>query len=169
MVAEMLANGSAVRQVVTLVAEQLSEMLFLVGCRFDASTDETDLPLLDRDGELHHGRTDWSVGSQGLPDRDVILPVESQGRRLGAYILRGSIPPFRSPKTAGLPPWPCRTWSAPPSTARPAHVGRTDSRLRSTSDRCWRSGQTDRGPTRVAAAARTARIRAERREVWSAR
>ena len=91
-VAEMLANGSAVRHVVTLVAEQLSELPFLVDCRFDASTDEPDVPLLDRDGELHHGRRDWSVGSQGLPDGDVILPVESQGRRLGAYILRGSIP-----------------------------------------------------------------------------
>jgi hypothetical protein len=91
-VAEMLANGSAARQVVTLVAEQLRELLFLVDCRFDASTDEADLPLLDRDGELHHRRTDWPVASQGFPDRDVILPVESQGRRLGAYILRGCSP-----------------------------------------------------------------------------
>jgi hypothetical protein len=88
-IAEMLANGSAAEQIVTLVAEQVKELLFLVDCRFDASVDHSKLPLLDRDGELHYGQLEWAVENFGLPNRDIVLPVESQGRWLGAYILRG--------------------------------------------------------------------------------
>jgi hypothetical protein len=87
--AEMLANGSAADRVVTLVAEQLKELLFLVDCEFDAMAGDSNLPLLDRAGELHYGGLSWSVERLGLPNRPVIVPVESQGRILGAYILRG--------------------------------------------------------------------------------
>jgi hypothetical protein len=87
--AEMLANGSPADQVVNLVAEQLSELLFLVDCRFDPSAGHRDRPMLDRAGELHYGGMSWSARTQGLPDQEVLLPVESRGRWLGAYILRG--------------------------------------------------------------------------------
>jgi hypothetical protein len=88
-IAEMLANGSAADRVVTLVAEQLKELLFLVDCHFDSAIGSTNLPLLDRAGELHYGRLNWSLEKDGLPNRQVILPVESRGRSLGGYILRG--------------------------------------------------------------------------------
>jgi hypothetical protein len=91
-IAEMLANGSAAEQVVTLVAEQVKELLFLVDCRFEASVDHSKLPLLDRAGELHYGQLEWAVDAHGLPHREVVLPVESQGRWLGGYILRGPAP-----------------------------------------------------------------------------
>ncbi len=87
--AEMLANGSAADQVVTLVAEQLSELLFLVDCRFDPTAGHGYGPMLDRAGELRYGSQSWVARTQGLPDQEVLLPVESQGRWLGAYILRG--------------------------------------------------------------------------------
>jgi K+-sensing histidine kinase KdpD len=91
-IAEMLANGSAAQQVVALVGEQVKELLFLVDCRFDASVDHTKLALIDRAGELHDPQSDWAIDALGLPDREVVLPVESQGRWLGAYILRGPVP-----------------------------------------------------------------------------
>jgi Domain of unknown function (DUF4118) len=87
-IAEMLANGSAAEQVVALVAEQVKELLFLVDCRFDTSVDRNQ-PLLERDGELHYGQLGWTVDTLGLPDRDILLPVESQGRWLGAFVMRG--------------------------------------------------------------------------------
>jgi K+-sensing histidine kinase KdpD len=91
--AEMLANGSAADQVVTLVAEQLTELLFLVDCRFDPTASHLDLPMLDRAGELDYNGQSWSARTQGLPNQQVVLPVESQGRWLGAYILRGPATP----------------------------------------------------------------------------
>lgn len=87
--AEMLAAGTRSQEVVTLIAEQLRELLFLVECRFDSTEREIDGPLLDRSGEVSYGRLDWSAATDGLPNRDVILPVESGKRRFGSYILRG--------------------------------------------------------------------------------
>ena len=86
---EVLANGSAADRVVTLVAEQPGELLFLVDCRFDPTAGHRDRPMLDRAGGLHFGGRSWSARTGGLPDQEVLLPVESQGRWLGAYILRG--------------------------------------------------------------------------------
>jgi hypothetical protein len=88
-IAEMLAAGTKAEEAVTLVADQLRELLFLVECRFDTAVRHNRGPLLDRGGELQYGRLDWSVTASGLPNRDVILPVENRGQRLGSYILRG--------------------------------------------------------------------------------
>jgi hypothetical protein len=88
-VAEMLAAGSKADDVVALVSDQVHDLLFLVECRFEPTVRHNDGPILDRAGELHYGRFHWPVNTEGLPNRDVILPVESRGRRLGSYILRG--------------------------------------------------------------------------------
>jgi Domain of unknown function (DUF4118) len=88
-VAQMLSAGSSAVEVVTLVGEQLRDLLFLVDCRYDPTDCQADGPLLDRSGELHYGRLDWSLATAGLPNRDVILPVESGKRRFGCYVLRG--------------------------------------------------------------------------------
>jgi hypothetical protein len=88
-VAEMLAAGSRPEQVVTQVGEQLSELLFLVDCHFDPNVHDSNFPLLDRSGELHYGRLEWNLAKQGLPNRDVLLPVEAGHHRFGSYVLRG--------------------------------------------------------------------------------
>jgi hypothetical protein len=90
-IAEMLAAGSRADQVVSLVGEQLGELLFLVDCRFDPEVHGSDGPLLDRSGELHYGRLDWDLAREGLPNRDVILPVEAGHHRFGSYVLRGPV------------------------------------------------------------------------------
>ena len=48
-----------------------------------------------------------------------MLPVESQGRWLGAYILRGPAPAVPLSQDRRLAAIARRTWPAPPSTARP--------------------------------------------------
>ena len=88
-IAEMLAAGSKAPDVVTLVADQVHDLLFLDNCRFDPTLRHNEGPLLDRSGELQYGRLNWSANTDGLPNRDVILPVENRGQRLGSYILRG--------------------------------------------------------------------------------
>jgi hypothetical protein len=88
-IAEMLAAGSRAEQVLTLVTEQLGELLFLVECRFDPGAREGSSPLLDRSGELHYGRLAWDVAREGLPNREVILPVEAAHQHFGSFILRG--------------------------------------------------------------------------------
>ena len=88
-VAEMLTAGSRADEVVMLVAEQLRDLLFLVDCRFVPGDRDADGPVLDRSGELHYGHLDWSLATDGLPNRDVTLPVESGKRRFGTYVLRG--------------------------------------------------------------------------------
>ncbi len=88
-VAEMLAAGSRAEQVVTLVGEQLTELLFLVDCQFDPDVDAQNGPLLERSGELHYGYLDWDLNREGLPSRDVLLPVEAGHHRFGSYVLRG--------------------------------------------------------------------------------
>ncbi len=87
--AEMLAAGRDVEDVLALVSEQLQDLLFLSDCHFDPSVRDGKDPMLNRAGELDYGRLSWSAADDGLPNRDVILPVESGGRRLGSYILRG--------------------------------------------------------------------------------
>jgi len=87
--AEMLAAGYKAEPIVDSVAEQLRGILFLADCRFDPTVSESNGPLLDRAGELQYGRLDWPLETEGFPNRDVLLPVESQGRRFGCYILRG--------------------------------------------------------------------------------
>ena len=88
-VAEMLSAGSRAEQVVTLGGEQLRDPLLLADCHFDPRDQDAAGPLLERSGELHYGRLDWSLATDGLPNQDVILPVESRKRRFGCYVLRG--------------------------------------------------------------------------------
>jgi hypothetical protein len=88
-IAEMLAAGSKAEQVVTLVGEQLRELLFLVDSRYQPGVWEQNGPVLERSGELHYGRLEWDLDRDGFPNRDVILPVEAGRHRFGSYILRG--------------------------------------------------------------------------------
>jgi hypothetical protein len=88
-VAEMLAAGSKAERVVTFVAEQLRELLFLVDCRFDPHVQEGRDPTLERSGELHYGQLEWELSRDGFPNREVILPVEAGRHRFGSFILRG--------------------------------------------------------------------------------
>ena len=118
-VAEMLAAGSKAAQVVPLVAEELRDLLFLIECRFDPDVHESRGPVLDRSGEPPLRKPQWDLDREGLPNRDVILPVEAGHHHLGSYLLRG--PPWESPspRTGAWPRWRCLTWPGAPSAGNP--------------------------------------------------
>jgi hypothetical protein len=94
-VAQMLSAGTPPGVVVTAVAEQLRELLFLASCRFDETPVTGPHPVITRAGDLEYGRMAWPMEREGLPNRDVALPVESDGRHVGDFILRG--PPLGVP------------------------------------------------------------------------
>jgi thiamine transporter ThiT len=88
-ISEMLAAGTNPNAVVDTVAEQLDELLFLTNAHFERSTDPTPGPSINRAGDLEYGQLEWRLERDGLPNRDVVLPVEHHGRQLGLYVLRG--------------------------------------------------------------------------------
>jgi len=88
-VSEMLSAGANPGTVVDVVAEQLQELLLLSGCRFERSTGSEDRPFINRAGDLEYGHLDWRLERDGLPNKEVVLPVEHHGRPLGHYVLRG--------------------------------------------------------------------------------
>jgi hypothetical protein len=86
-VAEMVASGEPADQVVQAVANELTDLLSLRSCRFDASFAAQPGPFIERNGGVSWGAVRWGVQTMGLPSREVTLVVENQSRPLGRYVL----------------------------------------------------------------------------------
>ncbi len=86
-VAEMVAAGEPVDQVVTAVSNELTDLLGLQVCRFD--TEFADQPglFIERHGAVTWGVLRWGFSTTGLPAREVSLVVQHQGHPLGRYVL----------------------------------------------------------------------------------
>ena len=96
-------RGAKRRRVVTLVTEELRGLLFLIECRFDPDVHESRGPVLDTIRRA--STTEASIGTwdrEGLPNRDVILPVEAGHHHLGSYLLRGPALGSPSPRERRL-------------------------------------------------------------------
>jgi hypothetical protein len=85
-VAEMVASGAPVDQVVLAVANELTDLLDLVSCRFDPALLETPGPLVERFGSVTWGSL-RRVSNDGSSEWEVSLVVKHQGRPLGRYVL----------------------------------------------------------------------------------
>jgi hypothetical protein len=86
-VAEMVAAGAPVDQVVLAVANELTDLLDLLSCRFDPEFPVSPGPFVERHGSVTWGSLRWGFRTMGLPNREVSLVVQSQGRPLGRYVL----------------------------------------------------------------------------------
>ena len=86
-VAEMVALGEPTDQVVIAVANELSDLLGLDSCRFDAAFAEAPGPFVERQGSITWGALRWGFSSMGLPAREITLVVQHQGIPLGRYVL----------------------------------------------------------------------------------
>jgi hypothetical protein len=75
-------------EVVELIGRQISDVLDLDDCRFDAGPSQADRPRLEPNGDIiWRGRT-VDVDREGLPTLDLIeLPVTSAGVDRGRYLL----------------------------------------------------------------------------------
>jgi hypothetical protein len=88
-VAEMVAAGDPVDQVVQAVANELTDLLDLRTCRFDPAFAERPGPFIERQGDVSWGAIRWGFRTIGLPNHEVSLVIEHLGRPFGRYVLLG--------------------------------------------------------------------------------
>ena len=85
--AEMVATGEPAEFVVIRAAAELSALLDLRDCRFEASASDPKLPRLEAGGEVYVQGTRWGVDELGMPGSQVELLVESHGQSRGRFLL----------------------------------------------------------------------------------
>jgi uncharacterized protein DUF4118 len=86
-VAEMVAAGAPVDQVVLAVANELTDLLALRSCWFDPSFADEPGPFIERHGAVTWGALRWGFNTTGLPHHELSLVVQHQGLPLGRFVL----------------------------------------------------------------------------------
>jgi len=86
-IAERTARGEDAAHVLEAAEGELIELLTLQSCRFEAQPVLSDLPRLERTGQLE--QTVWRFRKTGfeLPPEGVELPVYGRGQPLGRFVL----------------------------------------------------------------------------------
>jgi hypothetical protein len=86
-VAEMVASGAPMDQVILAVSYELQDLLALQSARFETTFADPPGPFIERQGAVMWGALDWGFATTGLPSREVSLIVEHQGLPLGRFVL----------------------------------------------------------------------------------
>jgi K+-sensing histidine kinase KdpD len=86
-VAEMVASGAPVDQVILAVEYELNDLLGLRSSRFDPAFAERSGPFVERQGAITWGNLQWEYATSGLPAHEITLIVQHQGYPLGRYVL----------------------------------------------------------------------------------
>lgn len=86
--AERVASGSREPELIDLAVAELTELLSLVGCRFEVEATGPVLPVLERSGRIEtpHRRV-GPDGELALPPLGVRLPVVGDGHQVGSLVL----------------------------------------------------------------------------------
>ena len=76
------------QELIDLTVSELTDLMALVGCRFEAEATGPVLPVLERSGriETHYRRVD-AEGELALPPMGVRLPVVGGGHQVGSLVL----------------------------------------------------------------------------------
>jgi len=85
--AELMARGEPSARLVSAVAAELCDLLFLRDCRFEPGPADPLLPRVEGDGTVRWGDLGWSTESLGLPSKGVVLEVTGNGQAAGSFIL----------------------------------------------------------------------------------
>jgi hypothetical protein len=88
-VTETVAGNASPGEIIEAVRAELTSLLFLQACLFDATGTQRTTPYLDRNGTVNYNHFSRDTSREGLPNKDVTLPVEAEGRMIGCYLLRG--------------------------------------------------------------------------------
>ena len=117
-IAEMLANGSAAEQVVTLVQTVKNCCSWSTA---DSTRPSTTANFLCSTGAANCKTARCAGPSAASASPTATSCCPSNPRAAGSAPTSSAAPPpqSRSPRTAGWQPSRCRTWPAPPSTVRP--------------------------------------------------
>jgi len=86
----LVADGEASDYVLLAAAAELTHLLGLVDCRFEAEpvASEHVLPTVRPDGSIGWGPTPWDASRWGFPSDGVSIPVRTRGRLRGRFVLR---------------------------------------------------------------------------------
>jgi hypothetical protein len=87
-VAERAAAGASDRELIDLVVAEITDLLSLVGCRFEVEATGPVLPVLERSARIEtpHRRV-GPDGELALPTLGVRLPVVGDGHQVGSLVL----------------------------------------------------------------------------------
>ncbi|MGZ4729980.1 MAG: DUF4118 domain-containing protein [Acidimicrobiales bacterium] len=85
--AELMARGEPSGRLVEAVADELRDLLFLQGCRFDTGPGDPLLPRVESDGSVRWGDLEWGTDTLGLPSKGVVLEVTRNGLPAGSFTL----------------------------------------------------------------------------------
>jgi hypothetical protein len=88
-VTETLAGNASSGEIIDAVHAELTLLLSLEACSFDPTATQRATPYLDRSGTVNYNHFSRDPSREGLPNKDVALPVEAEGRTVGRYLLRG--------------------------------------------------------------------------------
>ena len=86
-VAEMVAGGVELDQVVKSVETELRVLLSLRDCWFETSLVDRPGAFIEGEGDVTWGNIKWEPSKVGLPSKEVSLMVRGQGRTFGRFIL----------------------------------------------------------------------------------
>ena len=86
-VAELVAAGGSIEEVVAEVRAELVELLHLRDCRFERGGAFERMNEIGRNGHVALGPLAWPVGQWGLPGPQIALTVLSRGRVAGRFVL----------------------------------------------------------------------------------
>jgi K+-sensing histidine kinase KdpD len=86
-VSELATSVASSREVVERVRNELTALLHLRACRYEAGAADAPKMRLEHDGRVLLGGRVWGVHRMGLPGPEIELLVQSQGRALGRFVL----------------------------------------------------------------------------------
>jgi hypothetical protein len=86
-VAERAARGEEAVEVIRAAQDELTDLLALRSCRFEAQPFSPGLPRLERGGHLDVHVWRFHDGGFELPTEGVELPVYGRGQQLGRFVL----------------------------------------------------------------------------------
>lgn len=88
----LVAEGEDADYVLLAAESELTLLLGLVDCRFEAAhADIKVLPVIHRNGAVTWGPTNWETARWGLPSDGATIPVWSRGVCLGRFILTAPV------------------------------------------------------------------------------
>lgn len=88
----LVAKGEDADYVLLATSSELTHLLGLVDCRFEATpSDDKIHPVVHRDGTVRWGPTAWDAARWGLPSDGAVIPVWSHGHRRGRFVLAAPV------------------------------------------------------------------------------
>lgn len=86
-ISELATSGAPAREVVERARNELTALLHLQACRYEAGSAERPMMRLESDGQVFLAGKPWGVHRMGLPGKEVELAVKHHGHTLGRFVL----------------------------------------------------------------------------------